>query len=147
MTSAQEKYPAAHAKLAEADALLWSDFGDRSLSTIGHLCREAMQLFAAALTREIEVSVVESDPARTKNRIMAVVDRVSGQLGTRERDLLLASIDYWSAVNGIVQRQEHGSQASERALDWVDARRVVFHTAIVMLEIAYSIDRVPLGRA
>jgi hypothetical protein len=135
------RYPAALAKLDEADALLWADGGDQSLSTIGHLCREALQLFAAVLVAEVGVAEAEPDPARTKNRVRAALDQLGAELGGRERNLLTALLDYWSAVNGVVQRQEHGSQAAERPLTWDDARRVVFHTAVVMLEIAASLQR------
>ncbi len=43
------RYPCAYGKWTEAEALLWDDDSARRLTTIGHLCREAMQEFTAVL--------------------------------------------------------------------------------------------------
>lgn len=53
---------------------------------------------------------------------------------TRNADLLEAVAAYWSAVNGVVQRQEHGEQKGGEELTWEDGQRVVYHTATVMVE-------------
>jgi len=138
----RKNYGAALAKLDEADSLLWSDLGqERSLTTIGHLCREAMMLFAGALADQLGISAAEPDRTKTKNRIKLALDRLAPALGETVPALLTALWAYTSAVNDIVQKQEHGSKAAQRPLDWDDARRAVFHTGMAIVEIANSVRR------
>jgi hypothetical protein len=77
---------------------------------------------------------VESDPAKTNNRLRAVVEVRRERIGARKSDLLDALIAYQEAVNGIVQRQEHGDQKSDDPLTWEDARAAVFQTSLLMFE-------------
>lgn len=79
----------ASAKWRDAEALLWADDSARNLTTIGHLCREAMQLF---VTRLIELhnvtTVAEDNPARTINRLHAVIEAWKPGIGSRTAALL-----------------------------------------------------------
>lgn len=122
-------------KWRDAEALLWADDSVKSLTTIGHLCREAMQSF---VTRLIELhnvtTVAEGNPARTINRLHAVIDARKAGISSRTIALLNALVDYWKAVNDLVQRQEHGEQKGGDDLTWEDGRRVVLYTAMVMIE-------------
>ncbi len=52
---------------------------------------------------------------------------------------LYALIAYWGALSDLVQRQEHGANKEGEQLVWEDARRVVFHTCVVMFELGRSI--------
>jgi hypothetical protein len=128
------RYRAALSKWRNADALLWEDDSARNLTTIGHLCRESMQLFVTRLIELHDVSTAESDPAKTINRLHSVIDTRRPQISSRHADLLDALVDYWKAVNGVVQRQEHGEQKDGEELSWDDGRRVVLYTAMVMGE-------------
>jgi hypothetical protein len=47
----------AHAKLERALTLLWASDSVQQLTTIGHLCREAMQEFATSLAAQHHVDV------------------------------------------------------------------------------------------
>jgi len=40
----------------------------------------------------------------------------------------------------LAQRQEHGGQKEGEPLVWEDARRVVLHRAVVMIEVARTLD-------
>lgn len=128
------RYSAAFAKWRDADVLLWQDDSTRSLTTIGHLCREAMQLFATRLIELHNVQDAEPDPAKTINRLHSVIDVRRSAVGSRHVGLLEALVAYWRAVNDIVQRQEHGEQKSGGELTWDDGQRVVLYTALVMGE-------------
>lgn len=130
----QRLYPEAHRKWAEAAGLLWRSDSQQQLTTIGHLCREAIQEFATALVERHQPPGVDQDKSRDINRIQAVVDQRRSQLGTTAA-LLDALVPYWRAVSGLVQRQEHGAQKEGRPLVWEDGRRVVFQTAIIMFEV------------
>lgn len=135
-------YGAALAKLDEADDLLWSDLEqERSPTTIGHLCREAMQLFAGELVDQLGLSGAEPDPQKTKNRVRIALERLRPSLGYTAAGLLAALWEYSSALNDVVQKQEHGSRVAERRLEWDDARRAVFHAGIVIVEIANVMRR------
>ena len=133
------KYHSAYQKWAQADALLWASETQTQLTTIGHICREALQEFTTVLVIEFQPSNVDQDPAHTISRIRAVLDLQINNLGSTEKPLLEALLEYWGTVNDIVQRQEHGAQKDGKPLAWEDGRRVVFQTAIVMLEISTSL--------
>lgn len=128
------RYRDAYDKWRDADVLLWRDRSVQDLTTIGHLCREALQLFVSRLIEMHGVSGADADPAKTVNRLHSVIDARRPQISTRNADLLGALVDYWKGVSGIVQRQEHGTQKAGDELTWNDGRRVLLYTAMVMAE-------------
>lgn len=130
----QRAHPAAHRKWSEAAEQLWASDSQQQLTTIGHLCREAIQEFANMLVERHQPPGVDQDKAHDINRIQAVLEQHRSQLGTTAATLE-ALVAYWRAVSGSVQRQEHGAQKEGRPLVWEDGRRVVFQTAIVMFEV------------
>ena len=65
----QARHPQAFAKWQAAEHLLWGDESQHSLSTIGHLCREAMQEFASSLLGNESVAPSEADAAKTVSRV------------------------------------------------------------------------------
>lgn len=139
-------HPAAWAKWTQAVNKLWSEEWEKELTNIGHLCRESIQDFAADLI--VKFQPPDAPPDRNKDvaRIKAVVEQHKSRLGKRDKRLLEANVkyldallDYWRAVSGLIQRQEHGVAADEGALSWPDARRVVFQTALVMYEVDASL--------
>jgi hypothetical protein len=119
----------------EAAALLWAPDAQAQLTTIGHKCREAMQEFASALVRSFDPPNVIRDPTKTLDRVSAVLVLHRPVLGEGRTQLLDALFGYWRASIDLVQRQEHGGQKEGEPLNWEDARRVVFQTANVMVEI------------
>jgi hypothetical protein len=131
----QQAYPEAYRKWSEAAAKLWASDSERQLTTIGHLCREAMQAFATTLVDRHQPPDVDQHKARDVNRIRAVLHQQAARVGSTTTPLLDALVSYWKAVSGLAQRQEHGGQKEGRELVWEDGRRVVFQTAVVMFEI------------
>lgn len=130
-----QRYPQAFARWRSAEEILWSADTEEQLTTIGHLCREAVQLFATALVERFELSSVTSDVTRTVARLRAVLDARAARLPGTVKPFLEALLAYWGTVNDLIQRQEHGAQKEGKPLLWEDGRRVVFQTAIVMFEI------------
>lgn len=124
-------------RTAEDD--LWGADSEGSLTKIGHACREAMQAFAAQAVEHVGVTDVGTDPAKTIARIRTALD-YQEKTGVR-RDFLDALLAYWGTVNDLVQRQEHGAGKEGEHLMWEDARRIVFHTMIVMSEVARGFSR------
>lgn len=143
----QKRYPAAYEKWTGAEILLWGDDSTAQLSTIGHLCRESMQEFAAALIEEFKPTFEDKakekskEKAKTVIRIRAVLDQQKGRLGSTEIPFLDALLAYWGTVSDLVQRQEHAGERETEPLMWADAGRVVMHTAMVMFEIDGSLHK------
>ncbi len=134
------EYPASYMLWSEAEALLWSADSARELTTIGHKAREAMQTFATEVVERYGPSNVDADPAHVNRRLGAVIEMRLPALGDARAGLLKAVGDYSEATMGVIQRQAHGGQKEGHTLTWHDARRVVFHVAIVMFEFAATLD-------
>jgi len=137
----QEHYPQAHQKWSEAESLLWGSESQQQLTTIGHLCREAMQEFVASCVERFNPPGIDQDKARTVSRLKAVLNHCTQKLGKTEQSFLDALTAYWGEVNDLIQRQEHGAQKEGQQLIWEDGRRVVFQTAVVMFEVDRALSR------
>lgn len=139
----QGSYPEAYRKWSEAAEKLWASDSEQQLTTIGHLCREAMQAFATALVDRYQPPNVDQHKAHDLNRVRAVLSQDAARIGTTTTPFLDALLGYWKAISELVQRQEHGGQKEGRELVWEDGRRVVFQTAVVMFEVdrALTIER------
>ncbi len=135
-------HPAAYEKWRSAEAHLWRDDHERELTTIGHLCREALQEFAEALVRQLRITDPDADKAKTINRIKLCLEHAS--VSRTDRAVLDALLTYWRAVNDLTQRQEHGAQRDGEELRWDHARRTVFQTLVVMYEIDRALRHEPL---
>ena len=132
-------YPEAFAKWSLAEDLLWRTDTQQQLTTIGHLCREAVQEFANTLVERYQPPDVTSDKSKTLARLRTVLELKAAQLGTTKKDFLEALLAYWVTVNDLIQRQEHGAHREGEQLVWEDARRVVFQTMVVIFEIDKTI--------
>lgn len=131
----QTRQPEAFAKWRQAEQLLWSSESESQHTTIGHLCREAMQLFVANLVAAYQPQGVDQDVTKTRNRLKVIIEQVRPSTSSKVAALLDALTAYWNASDGLAQRQEHGAQKEGEELTWEDSRRLVFHTALVMVEI------------
>lgn len=130
------RHPTAFAQSEQAAALLWAADSARQYTTIGHLCREAIQAFAGSLAKACKVELAERDPTKTVKRLREIVAAQQRErIGEKEASFLDAVVGYWVTVLDLVQRQEHGAQREGKPLAWEDARRVVFQTLIVMFEL------------
>lgn len=132
-TEFRVKYPEAFAKWSSAEDLLWQTDTQQQLTTIGHLCREALQGFITTLVERYQPSDGNTDKTKTVARLKAVLG--AAQLGTTKKAYLEALLAYWGTVNDLIQRQEHGAYKEGEQLVWEDARCVVFQTMITMFEI------------
>ena len=128
------RHPKAVAKWQEAEARLWDDDSQDSFTTIGHLCREAMQEFAASMLRHAGITPRESDPAKSVSRIREFLEARRSEMGDSFAAFLDALLVLWGTVSDLAQRQEHGAQKEGSPLGWEDGRLLVFHVAVVMFE-------------
>lgn len=136
-----QKYAKAYLKWIDAERILWDSDSERQLTTIGHLCREAIQEFATALVNLYRPPNVDVDQSHTVARIRSVLSSQAARLGTTEKEFLAALIAYWGNVSDLIQRQEHGGRKEGNQLLWEDARRVVFQTFVVMCEVDRTLSR------
>jgi hypothetical protein len=137
--------PTAFQRWREAAELLWAPDSSDHLSAIGHKAREAMQEFGTALVERHHPSDANPDATKTLDRISAVLRMHKSELGKRRLALFDALFDYWRTTVDLVQRQEHGGQKEGEPLGWEDARRVVFQTANVMVEIHRATEEAARG--
>jgi hypothetical protein len=134
-------YAAAFDKWAQAESLLWTADDTRDqLTTIGHLCREAMQHFAAAFAAETGAAV-DANPANTVRNVRAGLTQLKGRLPKALTAMLDALLTYWGTIDDLVQRQEHGALKEGEPIGREDARVVVMQTAIVMHELRRAAGR------
>src|SRR5438309_4513 len=126
------RHPTPFAKWRQAEQLLWSGDGQQQLTTIGHLCREAMQLFATSLLSHRPSADAPLDPVKTVARVRRALDSVPNYA---KKALCEAMVAYWGEVADFAQRQEHGAQKEGQALEWEDGRMLVFHTLFTMVEL------------
>ncbi len=133
-------YPMAFTKWQEAEDVLWSSDSVSALTTIGHLCREAMQELTTELVNRFAPDPVDPNKSHTVSRLRSVISKTSTDRSDAEKQLLDALVGYWGAVSDMVQRQEHGAIKEGSPLVWEDGRRVVFQTAMVMFEIARALS-------
>jgi hypothetical protein len=136
----RESFPAAFERWADAEALLWRSNSEREWTTIGFKAREATQLFATALVAEHDPADVDPDVTRTKNRLRSVIGLYREKLGSSRGAMLDALLAHWDATVDVIQRQTHGQEKGNEPLTWLDAWRVVLHTAVLMHEIAATLE-------
>jgi len=129
-------FPVAYGLWAEAADLLWGDDSERQQTTIGHKAREAMQACTNALVERYQPADVPTNPASVVARLRSVIEANRSRLGDARTELLYGMVGYWGGLSDVVQRQEHGAQREGDPLTFVDGRRVVFHAAVVMTELA-----------
>jgi len=141
LSSFHARHATAFATWRKAEELLWRDQDPQSLTTIGHLCREALQDFLDDIVKEAKIADTDPHKAHTVTRAKAVVAQLRAKLGDAKSDFLDALLAYLGTVLDLVQRQEHGAQREKEDLVWDDARRVVFHSALVMYEFRICLDR------
>ena len=134
-------YSTAFQKWSDAEARLWEEESSKQFTTIGLLCREALQEFVDALVRKYKPPDVDSNRKHTVNRLCTVLEIHSSTLGSKEKQFLKKLLEYWKSVSELVQRQVHGAEKEGEPLTLEDARRVVFQTCIVMYEVDRSLKQ------
>jgi len=128
-------YSEAYKKLKLAEEKLWAGDSPVHFTTIGHYCREAMQEFAEQMYQDVFKKKPDGNKAATVRRLQSVLDKKEKDIGKTIKPFLEALLAYWGTVSDLVQRQAHGGQKEGEPLTWEDARRVVFQTVNVMVEL------------
>jgi hypothetical protein len=129
-------HPNSSAKLRDAATLLWQSEPGRDLTAVGHKLREAVQQFATEMVVLYKPPDAESDPAKTKARLRAVIQARRSDLGSAKAELLDGLAAYLDGVNAVLQRLEHGDQKPGDSVTWDDARSALFQTGNLLCEYA-----------
>jgi len=138
-TKFRSLYAVALERWGEAVDRLWGVDAQRELTTVGLKCREAMQGFATALVARHAPEEPPPNSAHTVARVRAVLDMHRSRLSGKHADFLDAVLAYWGTASDLVQRQTHGAEREEE-LTWEDGWRVVFQTAVVMIELHRALE-------
>lgn len=133
----QKRYAKTYELWTKAENKLWSADSKNELTSIGLLCREAVQEFVDILLQQYEISNADADKSHTVNRLRALLNHFSHRIGSTITPFLEALLSYFGTLEDLIQRQVHGATKEGEELEWDDARRVVFQCAVVM----YEIDR------
>ena len=136
----RSRFGEAFDKWAQAEAHLWAADSAAQFTTIGHECREAIQMFGAAFANAAGAEA-NDNPALNVDNLRRGLDAMRGRVSETASAMLDALLAYWGTVTDLVQRQEHGAAKEGEPVGWEDARAVVFQTANVMFECARALDR------
>lgn len=138
--SFQHSYPITYGKWRESSEMVWGSENERDFSTIGLLCREAMQEFTTELITKYNVEGANPDKAKTRDRFSTVVNARRSAISESQLDVLDALFLYWREVGVLMQRQIHAREAEGDDLVWEDGRRLVFQLGFVLFEAARTLE-------
>lgn len=124
-----KRHPAAYTAWKKADDLAWSEDAEDRQSEVGHNCRDALVAFVTGLVERHKPDDVEKDPEKFLNRLGAVFAK-------REisKDVSEALGGLWRYVTVLTMRQDHKERQKPGGLTVEDGRRVVFLTAMALVE-------------
>jgi hypothetical protein len=131
----QSSYPAAYDKWSKAESKIWSNDSQDELSIIGILCREAMQEFVTSLVDKYQPVDVDTNKSHDVARLKCILAQRANHIPKTIAPFIDAITIYWGTLNDLVQRQVHAAQKEGSVVSWEDAKRIVFHTAVVFLEV------------
>jgi hypothetical protein len=113
----------------------------RHADRIGHDCRAAMFSFIDAALARHQIDSSVGDGLVTKFRELITQAGPSSEAVSAH---LRALADYWRAISGLANRQEHAAQREGEALGAPDSQRLIFYTMLVMLEIDRALPALQL---
>jgi hypothetical protein len=103
------------------------------LSTIGHKCRELLQIFATEVIAYKKIEVSDTDITHTKNRISEILNTL--KIGKTKPKFIRSNYDYMDVLIDLVQRQEHAGTKENEVLIWNDARRIIIHCVMYIIDL------------
>ena len=133
--SFEQRYKNAFLKWKESEKLLWSTNTEINISTVGHLCSEALQDFLDILISRHHLGKDYPQKDKTKGRVKALINNRKSTSSDTILKLLEKFYEFWDMLNELVQRQEHYGLKERETIVLEDAKRVVLYTVIIMQEL------------
>ncbi|MCK4654078.1 MAG: hypothetical protein KAU01_06510 [Candidatus Cloacimonetes bacterium] len=103
------------------------------LSTIGHKCRELLQIFTTEIIDYKKIEVRNIDITHTKNRLNEILSSLN--IGKTKPKFIKRNYDYIDVLIDLVQRQEHAGTKENEVLIWNDARRIIIHCVMYIIDL------------
>jgi len=103
------------------------------LSTIGHKCRELLQIFTTEVIIYNKTAVSDNDISHTKNRLNEILSSL--KIGKTKPKFIKRNYDYIDVLIDLIQRQEHAGTKENELLIWNDARRIILHCVIFIVDL------------
>jgi hypothetical protein len=129
-------YPPAYERWSEAVTMLYRAGSKDGILAAGRKAREAIREFARILAESRGPCVAAPDEG---DGLSSLIETCRPWLADSRCELLRSLLAYWRALADVVHRHEQDAQEAGRPLTWEDGRRIVFLTALVMVEIDRSL--------
>jgi hypothetical protein len=119
-TGFEAKFPGAFKKWSEAERVLWTTDSATHGTTVGHLVRESLQVFAGELISLTRTEDADPDPTKSKNRIRSVVPRQNPiRVGPRRNEASEPIQDAGDSAEHRDRMEGQGSAVNgDSARDW-----------------------------
>jgi len=118
------RHPDAHKQLQSALDVFSVD-PTRQAARIAHDCNEALGLFAESV-----------DPGGRRSPKTKIRNALAREYPTSHETALASwAASYWQTLSDLARRQEHTARHHGTPLGTAHARRLIFHTAVVMFEL------------
>lgn len=133
-------YPPAYERWSEAATMLYRAGSKEDILLAGRKAREAIQEFAGILAQSCGPGGLAPGSAAVEgDGLSSLIETCGLRLADSRRELLESLLAYWRALEDVVRRHEQGAQKAGEPLTWEDGRRIVFLTALVMVEVDRSL--------
>ncbi len=100
-------------------------------NAVGNACRDAMLAFADESLTKCRIQTPAKSGTVDKLRILIKQKTTSSRVSAHGEAL----VTYWGTVSDLANRQAHGAAREKETLHAEDARRLIFHTMLVMFEV------------
>jgi hypothetical protein len=128
--SFRRRYPEVHDKWRVA-LDLFAIHPARHASAVGNSCRDTLQTFADSAITSRNLTLKSSSGTVDKLRALIKDSTESSRIRAHGEAL----VAYWGTVSDLANRQAHGARREKEKLKVEDARRLIFHTMLVMFEV------------
>jgi hypothetical protein len=135
--SFRDSYPDAYGKWRLA-LDLFAVHPAQHANAVGNACRDAMLAFADVSLSRHRIKTPARSGTVDKLRVLINQETASSRVAAHGEAL----VAYWGTVSDLANRQAHSATREKETLGAEDARRLIFHTMLVMFEV----DRLIAGK-
>lgn len=133
-------FPDAYEAWRNADEKLRSPEASKQIAAIGSDLRVAQQRFATGLIDTFPPLEVDTDRAKVKRRVGAVIAARRENLGEKHRAYLESLGDLWSVTTDLIQRLVHAEEKQDEPVSLAEAHSAVFSMLYLMYQLVVMIE-------